>query len=139
MNKIIARNREHLKKLIEEEIKINGFDCNLNHIDISYIKDISAIFQNLEFNGDISEWNVSKVENMERMFCDSKFNGDISKWDISNVKDMESMFYNSEIEEKPWWNIEDDELREKLIKLKELENKLDNKLEEKEKTKKMKI
>ena len=36
--------------------------------------------------------DVSNVIDMTYMFKDSEFKGDISKWDVSNVKDMFLMF-----------------------------------------------
>jgi len=42
-----------------------------------------CMFENSEFNQDISEWDVSAVTDMSSMFKDSKFNHDISAWDIS--------------------------------------------------------
>ena len=89
-------NKKELKELIKQRMKEQGPDCNLNDIDVSEIKDMSALFYNSEFNGDISKWDVSNVTNMDSMFEGSEFNGDISKWDVSRVKDMHSMFYNSE-------------------------------------------
>jgi surface protein len=62
-----------------------------------------GMFQNSEFNGDISKWNVSNVTTMFRMFYRSRFNGDISKWDVSNVKywDMDEMFDYCPLQNNP--------------------------------------
>ena len=99
-------NKKELEKLIKQRIKDYGPDCNLNDIDVSEIKDMSALFYNSEFNGDISKWDVSNVTNMDSMFEGSEFNGDISKWNVSRVRDMHSMFYNSSFEgDISKWNV----------------------------------
>ena len=90
--KIVARYRSHLEELIEEAKRTQGPNCDLNHIDVSRITDMSFLFYESDFNGDISKWDVSNVEYMNYMFYISKFNGDISSWNVSNVTDMESMF-----------------------------------------------
>ena len=43
-----------------------------------------------------NEWDVSNITNMSHMFSDSKFNGNISEWNVSNVTNMRSMFYHSQ-------------------------------------------
>jgi hypothetical protein len=96
--KIKAKHKYHLEELIMQERNKNGNFCNLNHIDISEVGDLSSLFFRSDFNGDISQWDTSNVFSMENMFHSSKFNGDISKWNVENVKYMEWMFYNCPFE-----------------------------------------
>ena len=89
------KTRDELKELVDKLIKERGNKANLNDIDTSEITNMSYIFKNSKFNGDISEWDVSNVKNMQAMFSDSKFNGDISQWDVSKVTNMEFMFWGT--------------------------------------------
>ena len=93
--KIVAKDREHLLDLIQKTIIRFGNNCDLNIIDVSNVPNLSYMFADSKFNGDISRWDVSKATNMYAMFCNSEFKGDISKWDISNVTKMGRMFENS--------------------------------------------
>ena len=92
---------EELINIIKDEIKKKGWNCNLNHIDVSKITDMSSLFSSdyyghglNRFNGDISKWDVSSVKDMRRMFMHSKFKSDLSKWEINkncdcrNILDM---------------------------------------------------
>jgi len=92
---IKAKSKEHLKKIINRQITSHGIHCDLNHIDVSEITDMSGLFEGSKFNGNISNWNVACVKNMDSMFYGSHFNGDISKWSVSAVTNMERMFENS--------------------------------------------
>ena len=104
--KVVAIDMFHLKELISEAIDKYGNNCALNFIDVSRVTDMSEMFMDSNFNGDISKWNVSNVINMSYMFSDSKFNGDISKWNVSKVEDMEGMFNNSEFNgDISKWNV----------------------------------
>ena len=85
-------NREELEDLISQRIEQYGPKCNLNDIDVSKITDMSFLFCDMTFDGDISKWDVSRVKNMSSMFAGSTFNGDLSKWDVSRVENMNSMF-----------------------------------------------
>jgi surface protein len=65
-----------------------------------------AMFEDSQFNGDISNWDVSKVNNMVRLFSRSQFNGDISKWNVAKKTDKTNMFKNSLLEKEgklPKW------------------------------------
>jgi hypothetical protein len=93
--KIIAKDKDHLIDLIQQETMINGWKCDLNHIDVSQVLSMSFVFCRSKFNGDISEWDVSNVRSMSCMFKNSEFDGDISKWNVSKVVNMEFMFANS--------------------------------------------
>ena len=99
--KYYPETKEELKDIILKRIKAEGNKVDLNDIDVSKITDMSSLFSDLDFNGDISKWDVSNVTNMEYMFCYSKFNGDISGWDVSNVMNKEYMFKNAPIENNP--------------------------------------
>ena len=82
MNILVPSSRKELDELIEQHLRDFGPTCDLNHIDVSNITNMSALFKNSPFNGDISQWNVSNVRSMLSMFEDSAFNGDISKWNL---------------------------------------------------------
>ena len=95
--KYFPETKKELQDIIKQRIKQEGIEVNLNDIDVSHITDMSNLFEFLEFNGDISQWDVSNVTNMEYMFfqCNS-FNQDISEWDVSNVTNMSGMFCSCE-------------------------------------------
>ena len=97
---LFPKTKVELKQMIKDEISKNGYECSLNHIDVSKITDMSELFMDSNFNGDISMWDVSKVENMEGLFWWSAFSGDITNWDVSSVTDMKYMFYNCSIKEE---------------------------------------
>lgn len=88
--------KRELAEIIERTIEKEGNNCNLNFIDTSNIEDMSYLFANSRFNGNIADWDVSKVEDMSGMFYCSKFNGNIADWDVSKVEDMRGMFCGSQ-------------------------------------------
>ena len=106
---LFPQNRDELLEMIKAEIKQNGYECSLNHIDVSEITDMSQLFSTSGlklFDGDISEWDVSNVTDMSWMFSYSKFNNDISKWKINPNCDTEAMFFTciNKDEYKPFQN-----------------------------------
>ena len=99
--KYFPKTKEELKDIIDKRIEQEGNKVDLNDIDVSEITDMSDLFKETNFNGDISGWDVSNVTDMYAMFyrCE-EFNQDISDWDVSNVKHFNDIFYNCKIEEK---------------------------------------
>ena len=96
---LFPKSSDELKQMIKDEISKNGVNCSLNHIDVSEITDMTAMFYDSDFMGDISKWDVSNVTNMEGMFYGCKsFNQDISNWDVSNVKNSFATFKNCKIQ-----------------------------------------
>lgn len=106
-NAFYPENKDDLKKIIDTMIRLRGPKVNLNLIHVDKIEDMSYLFCESDFNGNISKWDVSNVKNMEGMFAQSAFNNDISKWNVSNVKNMDFMFlgasqFNQDISS---WNV----------------------------------
>ena len=94
VNVAVPKDKEELQKIIDI-YSDNYPGYSLNWLDVSNITDMSELFRNTFYIGDISLWDVSNVTNMSGMFKDSQFNKDISNWDVSKVTTMSEMFYNS--------------------------------------------
>ena len=73
-------NSRELKRLIAQSIIEYGPDCDLNGIDVSRVTDMSHLFENSKFNGDISQWDVSNVTDMSLMFYRSPLEGKEPSW-----------------------------------------------------------
>ena len=69
---LFPKSKTQLSQMIKKEIEQNGYECDLNHIDVSQITNMSKLF-----SGDRKYRNSL-----------SNFNGNISEWDVSNVEDM---------------------------------------------------
>jgi surface protein len=111
-------NTEELRNLIKISIDNLGPECDLNWIDVSSMTDMSSVFYESSFTGDISKWDVSKVSNMENMFAYSVFNGDISAWDVSSVTDMSFMFRKSKFDNIiSEWNVSSVETMEGMFEM----------------------
>ncbi|MDE0090677.1 MAG: BspA family leucine-rich repeat surface protein, partial [Thaumarchaeota archaeon] len=66
---------------------------DISRWDTSSVTDMSHMFSNTDFNGNISSWDTSSVTNMSGMFSyTDNFDADISRWDTSSVTDMSHMF-----------------------------------------------
>ena len=97
MDRILkVANKYQLKDLIKEAINKYGNNVDLNYIDTSQIADMSWLFFNSSFDGDISKWDVSNVKYMNSMFECSSFNGDIGSWNVGKVENVVCMFRMSQ-------------------------------------------
>jgi surface protein len=97
MREIIKADNTNIAGAVRNAIRLYGDNADLNHIDVSEVTIMCALFIKSEFNGDISKWDVSNVTEMDWMFYDSKFNGDLSNWNVSNLISARYMFYQSDI------------------------------------------
>ena len=52
---IVVNSKKELRELINQRIKEQGPKCDLNDIDVSKITDMSYLFFESDFNGDISQ------------------------------------------------------------------------------------
>lgn len=91
----------NIGSIVKDEVKQLGKNANLNHIDVSQVTDMSALFHKLDFDGDIYLWDVSNVIDMSGMFANSTFNGDISHWDVGKVKNHNQCFEGSPLDKQP--------------------------------------
>ena len=105
--------KEELRAIIEQELKRQGADADLNHIDVSGVTDMSFLFDGLDVrnikirNIKIDKWDTSNVTKMNYMFEGAtSFNQPLSAWDTSNVTNMEGMFGNATSFNQPLsaWN-----------------------------------
>ena len=94
------KTKDEFVTIIRDRISKEGTDCDLNDIDTSLITDMSWLFYNSKFNGDISNWDVSKVDDMSRMFQHAHFDQDISNWNIRQDCDTIYVFLGCQIKEK---------------------------------------
>lgn len=72
---------------------IYTFADSENNIFTGQVVDMSYLFRNTDFNGDIGYWDLWSAKTIKGMFYKAlSFNREIDSWDVSNVEDMKSMF-----------------------------------------------
>lgn len=84
-----------LRSLIEQELERQCPDADLNFIDVSFVKDMSYLFEGLDIrNIKIDQWDTSNAEDMSGMFegCDEFVGTGLENWDVGNVYNMSHMF-----------------------------------------------
>ena len=94
------KTKNELIDIIKSRMDKDGPGCDLNDIDTSLIEDMSYLFAQSKFNGNISDWDVSKVKDMMGMFYESSFNKDISNWNINRYCSTTQMFFNCPIKKE---------------------------------------
>ena len=57
IKKIIATDFNILD-IVNSEIKKSGNTANLNHIDVSQVKNMDKLFMFTKFNGEVSKWDI---------------------------------------------------------------------------------
>ena len=55
------------------------------------MKNISGMFENCAFQGDLSRWDVSGINNFSCMFRRTSYAGDLSGWKFKNTADVSRM------------------------------------------------
>ena len=63
----------------------------------------SFLYQALDFNQDVSNWNVGNCTDFSFCFGSTSFNFSLSSWNVSNATSMASMFYNGSINQPLAW------------------------------------
>ena len=94
------KTKDELRSIIKSRIDKDGYECDLNDIDVSLINVMSSLFAYSSFTGNISKWDISNVTNMTYMFIGSSFDGDISNWKIPDNCHTAYMFLNCKIKEE---------------------------------------
>lgn len=108
MQSVMIQHKTHLMDQICSHIYQYGPACDLNHLDVSQVTDLSFVelsfeeggrndedqrsenvFFNYKFTGDVSRWNTANVTDMSNLFRDCTFSGDISGWNTSKVTNMD--------------------------------------------------
>ena len=104
--RLVATDTDGLKSYIAWAVTCHGPSVDLNHIDVSAIRDMSLLFSNSPFNGNVSTWQLTMPVTLDRVFQFSAFQGDVSNWDVSTVHSMVGLFEGSQFNgDLSKWNV----------------------------------
>lgn len=101
-NQYKPKDLKELTQIIKDAVADDN-EADLNFIDTSLITSMNSLFEDIDFDGDISNWDVSNVKDMDYMFYTSNFTGKnspgMNKWNVLNAETMDSMFEMSKFEQ----------------------------------------
>lgn len=80
--------RHWLRQIVIQEIAENGPTCDLNHLNVGEMQDISGTFKGTNFNGNVSRWNIGMACDIRDVFADCPFSGDLSQWDVNVLSEI---------------------------------------------------
>ena len=81
--------------------------------NLSQVTSLRGMFAvNLNFNGDLSNWNVSNITNLKETFSECLiFNQPLNSWDVSNVTNFERLFRSTSFNQPlSSWNMSNAEV-----------------------------
>ena len=88
----ISLRRQHSNKQVETALLRPGYTpLTLDHLKNA----VDLYLKTPDQFAPIGTWKVHHITNMTSLFEDTDFNEDISEWDVSNVKLMHRMFHNA--------------------------------------------
>lgn len=110
--KIIAKNKNELMEIMGIAMFLNGYEHDLDFIDVSNVEDFSHLFSDVYrfklnsrteeirinfrlFNGSIKTWDVRKGKNFTSMFFMSNFNKHELNFNFEKAECAKRMFYGS--------------------------------------------
>ena len=108
-----------MESMFEDSI----FNQYIGGWNVENVSTMFLMFSNSHFNQDISQWNTSKVESMSCMFNNCPIDQDLNNWNIEKATDLKFIFSDCK-GQKPWWNIEDNDLRKHATEKRKLTEEL---------------
>lgn len=98
---IIVNSKAHLRECIKTAQEEQGPNCDLNHLDISKVTDLSNLFADCTGQPDVSRWDVRQVNNMSNMFVRADYCGDLSAWQPEQLHIAVTMLTRHSLREMP--------------------------------------
>lgn len=96
-NHTIKATNQTIHSIVKDELQMLGLAADLNHIDVSEVTDMSFMFSNSKFTGDISKWKLKKRIFVSHIFSNSPITRENCTLDLSGFseEEIEVMFAKS--------------------------------------------